>query len=302
MDSKGIRLFEKRDSKAVVKLFNNNSEWDKLTENLLHEKVFEDPSYEKELNLTAWEGKKLIGFLSGVTREIESEKTGYIKLMVVAADHRRKGVGRSFYEKLENAFRERGMNKIRVYDVPYNYFMPGIDPRYTPAVAFFETMGFRRFSDTANMKVNLNKANLDTDRALAELSGKGIEIARAAGEDKEQTMKFLEKYFPGWKYEVSRAFQSKPVSLFIAKSAGKVVSFSAYDCNNRGTGWFGPMGTSPDARGMGIGGILLKKCLEDIKESGLKEAIIPWVGPIRFYSYHVNAVVERVFWRYEKLL
>jgi len=66
-------------------------------------------------------------------------------------------------------------------------------------------------------------------------------------------------------------------------------------------GW-NAAGTHPDLRGKGIGGILLKRCLQDMKDWELETSIIPWVGPIRFYSYYANAVVNRVFWRYEKKL
>jgi predicted GNAT family acetyltransferase len=60
------------------------------------------------------------------------------------------------------------------------------------------------------------------------------------------------------------------------------------------------MGTSEEARGKGIGAILLKRCLKDIKESGLDQSIIPWVGPIGFYYEKVGAEVSRVFWNYSK--
>jgi GNAT superfamily N-acetyltransferase len=36
-------------------------------------------------------------------------------------------------------------------------------------------------------------------------------------------------------------------------------------------GWFGPMGTHPDLRGLGIGSILLKRCLKDMKRNGLSK-------------------------------
>ena len=77
---------------------------------------------------------------------------------------------------------------------------------------------------------------------------------------------------------------------------------SDHNTNNFGTGWFGPMGTHPDLRGMGIGEILLKRCLQDMKEEGLEYSTIPWVAPIAFYSHYCYAMIERVFWRFEKSL
>ena len=60
------------------------------------------------------------------------------------------------------------------------------------------------------------------------------------------------------------------------------------------------MGTSIKSRGKGVGAVLLKRCLQDLKNLGFKKAVIPWVGPIPFYSKFANAHVSRVFWRYEK--
>ncbi len=34
---------------------------------------------------------------------------------------------------------------MRVYNSSPNYFLPGIDPRYTPAVCFFENLGFQKY-------------------------------------------------------------------------------------------------------------------------------------------------------------
>ncbi|MFV1981354.1 MAG: GNAT family N-acetyltransferase, partial [Rhodothermia bacterium] len=100
--------------------------------------------------------------------------------------------------------------------------------------------------------------------------------------------------------EISNCFSNMPVSLHLAFRDEALVAFSGYDGNNVGTGWFGPMGTAESARGAGIGGVLLKRCLADIKAQGKHEAIIPWVGPVGFYAHHVGARISRVFLRLEK--
>jgi len=297
-----IRLFEEQELPHVLELCNRHMEYDELTETLLREKLFDDPSYDKELIFTAWLDNRLAGFIAGVTREIRSEKIGYVKLLVVHGDFRRQGTGRKLYQKLEEIYRQRAMHKVRVYDVPFNYFMPGIDPRYTPAVAFFETLGFQRFADTSNLIVNLTAQDFSTESEEAALAVDQIEISRAEYSDREEVMQFVDENFPLWRHEVSNAYNSLPVSLHIARHNGKIKAFSAHNGNNFGTGWFGPMGTHSDLRGKGIGGILLKRCLQDMKDWGLTQSVIPWVGPIRFYSYYANAVVNRVFWRYEKNL
>ena len=298
----GIRRFKENDVPVLVTLSNKYMEFDTLTEVLLREKILEDPTYDPNLVMVYEKDGQIVGFIDGVTREIHGEKIGYVKLMAVAEPYRRQGIGTELYKTLEKKLKDLGMTKVRIYDVPFNYFMPGIDPRYTPALSFFEMQGFQRFGDTSNLTVDLENQTFDTSEEEKKLFGQGIEIRRADYDDREELLKFIEENFDLWRYEVLNAYNSIPVAIHIALLDGKLKAFSAHNGNNFGTGWFGPMGTHPDLRGKGIGGILLKRCLQDMKDWGLKQSIIPWVGPISFYSYYVNAVVERVFWRYEKTL
>ncbi len=90
--------------------------------------------------------------------------------------------------------------------------------------------------------------------------------------------------------------------VYLALAEERVLAFSAYDANNRGTGWFGPMGTEPAARSQGIGQVLLFHCLADMAAQGHHHATIPWVDPVDFYRRCAGAAVSRIFHRYEKVL
>ncbi len=297
-----LKSFSEDHLDQYLELFNKNMKFDSITETLLREKIVDDMDFDPELNLSLWDGDILKGFLSGLIREINAEHTAYIKLMVVAEDSRRSGLGRQLYTEIEKRFIAKNAVKVRVYDVPFNYFMPGIDPRYTEALSFFETMGFSRFADTSNLVVTLQDQDFSTSDEEKSLEKEGIMVSRAGYEDMQDVFSFIEDFFPLWRTEISNAYNSLPVSLHIARLNGSLKAFSGHNGNNFGTGWFGPMGTHPDLRGKGIGGILLKRCLQDMKDWELGTSIIPWVGPIRFYSYYANAKVDRVFWRYEKYI
>lgn len=298
---KQIELFKEEDLPAVYELCRQAMIYDRFTETLLREKILEDPSYEAGLVLVVKDDDRIIGFMNGVMREINGSRIGYIKLMAVDERWRRQGVATQMYTYLEQELKNRKAEKIRIYDVPFNYFMPGIDPRYTAAVSFAEKQGFRRFADTCNMTVDLAGTDFSTTTQEEKLRKQNIVVRRAGYDDRQAILKFIDQYFPLWRTEVENSFLSLPISLHIALLKDEIRAFSAHNGNNFGTGWFGPMGTHPDLRGKGIGGILLKRCLQDIKDWGLPQSIIPWVGPVSFYARTVGAVVERVFWRYEKI-
>ncbi len=297
-----IRTYLPEDLSKVLEFLNANLEYDSLTENLLAEKLEGDPNWDAEKAWILHESEVILGFMQGVIRDIRGMRYGYIKLMAVDKNHRRNGIAMALYKKLEAQFIAENVDVVRIYDVPKNYLMPGIDPRYTEAVCFALRLGFERFRDTCNLIVDLDADGWSTYEEEKALQIHGIEIKRAEVKDKQEVIDFVNEDWALWQHEVEMAFRDSPPSIFIASLHGKIKAFSAHNGNNKGTGWFGPMGTHANLRGKGIGSILLKRCLKDMQQLGHKSAIIPWIGPIDFYAHHANARVNRVFWRYQKML
>jgi GNAT superfamily N-acetyltransferase len=188
--------------------------------------------------------------------------------------------------------KQQGVKQIRVYESFPNYLMPGIDPFYSEAICFFERLGYKKIGDTSNLVADLSLQDYNTDADEKLLLKEKIIIRRAEEKDRAKLFNWLLKNFAAWSGEVISAFQNNPITLFIAEQDGNLLAFSANEGNNKGTGWFGPMGTDPALRGKGVGGILLKKCLKDMKEMGFVKATVPWVGPIPFYMHYADAKVE----------
>jgi len=297
-----IRSYKKEDFALILNLLNSNCDYDTFSEELLHEKLYDDPNWDANNTLVATEKNQIIGFLQGVIRDIRGTRYGYIKLMVVHKNWRRQSIATKLFKTIEDNFKKMEVENIRIYDSPLNYFMPGVDPRYTEAVCFAEKMGFKHIGEAVNMTVDLEKSNWETTEDIKNLKNENIEISRATNADKEELIEFISEEWILWQNELELAYKSNPIAIFIARLNGKIKAFSAYNGNNVGTGWFGPMGTHPDLRGNGIGKVLLYNCLADIKSSGLTESTIPWVAPISFYSHYADAKISRVFWRYEKLM
>ena len=102
-----------------------------------------------------------------------------------------------------------------------------------------------------------------------------------------------------WVTEVERAITG-PGGCHLAVRDGAPIGFAAWGgCR---PSWFGPMGTLPGAAGLGIGGVLLRRCLRDQADRGVTRAQIGWVGPVSFYAGAAGAVIERVFFLLSKPL
>jgi len=294
--------FEAEDLPEVTDLMKRTNDRDIVNESLMREKIIEDFDYDAEMTLVARNGGEIIGFIMGVVRQREEGPLAYVKLLGVDKKYRRKKIGTGLLKEVERRAKELGARKIRAFESYPNYFTPGVDPFYTEAVCFFERNGYHKFADCSNLICDLKNQSFDTREEEIALYDKGIICKRATLDDFERLEEWTEKNFKGWLGEIRAAFSNEPPSIHIAENKDGIIAFSAYETNNKGTAWFGPMGTTPAARGLGIGGVLLKRCMSDMQQMGFEKSIIPWVGPIPFYMHYVKSPIDRVFWRYEKTL
>ncbi len=270
---------------------------DRFSGQLLREKLFADPRPEEfSWNvLAAVAADRIVGFAQGVVRP--AARKAWLGMFAVEAGWRRRGVANTLLAALRDDW-PREIEEIEALAIPGNYFTPGLDPRYTAAHCFLERRGFERFRDCVNLRADLGQS-FDTSAEMRRLSRAGIEIRRARPDDDPRLDAFFQEHFgPDWRFEAALAMANDPPALHLALRDGRIIAFSAHSGQNREWGFFGPMGTAPEARGHGLGRVLLWHCLNDMRAAGHRTAVIPWVGPIAFYHQWAGCVVERVFWRY----
>jgi GNAT superfamily N-acetyltransferase len=125
---------------------------------------------------------------------------------------------------------------------------------------------------------------------VSRLSDPQIIVRRAQPFELTPVHRFVEGNFSlAWADETTVGFVNKPISVFIATLDGRIVGFAAYECTRRA--FFGPTGVLEEARGKGIGKLLLLSSLAALRELGYVYAIIGGVGPVRFYQKTVGAIV-----------
>lgn len=290
-----IRAAEPRDLRPLYALSRAALSFDTFSETLLAEKLF--GPYPAGLHAGVWvatRGGQIVGYIQSLAHA--EQRRGWIGLLVVEPHARRRGVASALLAHARAGWPET-IDQAEVLAIPGNYFTPGLDPRYTAALCFFEQHGFQRCGDCVNMTVDL-KAPFATHDDEERLAREGICLRRATADDAQALDAFFSRDFGAfWRFEAELALRNTPATLHLAFRDGQVLGFAAHSTQNREWGFFGPMGTTPTARGLGIGRVLLLRCLEDLRRAGHSTAIIPWVGPIRFYARACGARVERVFWR-----
>ncbi|MER7004689.1 GNAT family N-acetyltransferase [Dactylosporangium sp. NPDC000555] len=222
---------------------------------------------------------------------------GHIELLAVLPQARRRGLGSALVRAAEERLTALGADRVRLGGNPPCYAWPGIDVRYTPAVCLARRAGYE-LSDTAwNMTADLALSSPEAPGDEARLEVSGVKVL-PAGPDAPDWVRSI--WGDGWAWEVEQSLGRRGAGCYVAVRDGEILGFAAYGANR--PSWFGPMGTAPAAQGLGVGRVLLRRCLADQHAAGHATAQIGWAGPIGFYSKAVAARLERIFWICTKTL
>ncbi|MEM8863954.1 MAG: GNAT family N-acetyltransferase [Planctomycetota bacterium] len=289
-----LRTFARSDAAAVRRLWNDVAEYDQLHDQLLAEKIWDDCDYDPQHQLAAVRDGQIVGIASWVARSTEQGQRAYLKFLAVDSRAQRRGIGSQLLDAIEQQAWRLGAEESRLAESAPNYLTPGVDSRYAEAIRFFERRGYERLGTAVNMQASLD--------ALPKIDSEtnAFAIRRASSEDAAPMSRLLAEHWPSWSEEIAVALENEPPTLFVAYSEGRLLGFAAYDSNNQGTGWFGPMGTDPAVQGQGVGKALLLESLHAMRTAGYREAVIPWVGPVNFYRKTIGAQVTREFVRLRK--
>ncbi|WP_020520684.1 GNAT family N-acetyltransferase [Catelliglobosispora koreensis] len=243
--------------------------------------------------ITRFDGDTLIG--AAVASSGHKDATAaHLDLLLVDPAHQRQGIATSMLEELET--KVTGYAKIVVRGNAPDYAWPGVDVRYTPAICTLQKLGYVHDTTAWNMSAPLPVPVAAKDRPLPP----DIVVRRAAKEDLSALLPVvLGEWGQAWVTEIERSVLGAG-GVHLAIRGNEPVAFAAWGgCH---PSYFGPMGTLPSAGGLGLGSILLRRCLDDQAALGLSKAQIGWVGPVPFYSSACGAFIERVFFLFAKPL
>lgn len=266
-----------------------------------------DEDYNPELSLVAVdENNTPIAFFFAVFRRCilpKSRNKLVIKMFVVEKNYRYRGIGTKMMNKLFKRAKQQKNSvwrmKVSIMDSNPRYWLPGLDPRHTEAYFFLRKLGFKKnFFERFRTDLKVDKRDFPKEEPLKEING--YKISRALQKDKEETVAFIKKHFGKgtWPEETLISFENDPLTTFIVRDINnyKLVGFATHSAQHPGS--FGPTGVLRNLRGKGIGGLLLKWCLWDIKQMGIDKCIIKWVAGRTKYFYlkSAKARIFQIFW------
>lgn len=222
--------------------------------------------------------------LDAVAGGVVRGKQAWVKFLAVHPRVRLHGIGAALLGRIEDFARTNGASTIHVGNSAPFFVVPGVDPRSTEAVCFFQSKGYSRSGDAVNQSVSLTS-----------LPEPELACRTAGSEELDAMMPWVREHYAYWIPELTRAVELG--TCVVHENLG----FACYDVQR--DGWFGPMATRPDLRGKrGVGTSTLLTALHRMKTRGYEHADIVWSGPLLFYLKTVGARVNRVFWWYTKQL
>ncbi len=308
-----MRPLEARHLPAEAALCRREIAYLPFSEAILQDRILDDPDFDPDLNPTVWQGERLVGLACGAPPSEELQTAGGVKLFAVARDMRRRGIATRLFDHIEHRLTGLGATESLAIIAGNNRFMQGLDLRYTEALCFLEARGYERAGDGMDMDVDLRTTPLDTSEQEAELEHvHGLRVRRVSMADFQKAWDYVAREFEypsalatapigrRWAYLATSGLKLDPPTLWMAEKDGEFCGFAVTDV--AAPERLGPMGVSPEVRKLGVGTVLLKRALADLRDRGVDIGVIYGAGPYAFYARTVDATINAVFWRLRKPL
>ncbi|HEY9076294.1 MAG TPA: GNAT family N-acetyltransferase [Anaerolineaceae bacterium] len=293
-----IRPYRGTDEEALIALWNAAMTHDRITASVFRTRVLLDSNFDPRGLLLAEKDGQLVGFLLSIVRQVPlflqglEPDTGWITAFGVSPFHQRHGIGTQLFSAAVSRLGRMGHTKILISPYTPNYFIPGIDTEaYPAAFEFLKKQGWKVTSTPISMRAELTgfqipASILDLEHKLQHTDS--VRVRPVTSSDLPQLMPFIAQNF-GWDWY--RFAQEYLLELFGAGSDEICVLVATQDehivgyCQQRRER-FGPFGVLPEMRSMGIGRLLLFRCLSEMLARGFHCSWFLWTGKdaARLYS------------------
>jgi GNAT superfamily N-acetyltransferase len=305
-----IRGYRPGDERSVVALWNRCLPSDTINMERFAVKVLLDVNFDPEGFLVAERSGEVIGFLLAMTRstpmqglDVDAED-GWITVFFVDPDRRREGVGQALLDRGRMHIAARGRRWVGVSPYAPNYFWPGVDAaRYPAALALLRANGFAAIEEPVSMSTDL--VGFSVPEQVQELQRRreqeGYVFGTLGYDQIPGVLDFNTRHFSAdWARAIRDALlRGVPRDrVLVAARGAAIAGFCLYGGYDNVAERFGPFGVDPGLRRIGLGRVLLYRCLERMQGEGLHNAWFLWTGledPAGFLYRSAGFAVSRSF-------
>lgn len=293
---KFIKLNEYNNNEEICKLWNNEYEFifpitlELFNRNL--QNAYNNASY------VVIDNDNLIGFIIGKIWQdkyniLNYDKCGWISLIYVHKNYRKRGIGSQLLEIVEEQFIK---NNIEIFYIGRDYFnyFPGLPSDMKNSLSWFEKRGY----NTSYCTYDLISKNKD----IKPLVNNCYEFRVATINDKSNLISFMETNWPGrWTKETIDYWNSGGTGreYLLSLDEGRICAFAkicypdtyenliSYSLTWRkrfvALGGIGPLGVEKEHRGHHLGQDIVVYAKNLLISCGSSDIIIDWTGLLDFY-------------------
>ncbi|MEG0076917.1 GNAT family N-acetyltransferase [Anaerorhabdus sp.] len=299
--------------KQVVDCWNRCCWYDAITIPKFRKQALFDDNFDHNLCFVALDDEKLVGFVLATKRKfpylergIEPTK-GWINVIFVDKEYRRKGIGTQLLNCVESSLIERGVTDIILGAYSPNYFFAGLDPiHHEEACHFFNSKGYLSGAEHFSMNRDLHGFQM-SQKVLEkkyEAECKGFKFINFEYQYSLELLEFLKNEFGGgWKRNALISMQNEnaeDVMLIVLDKENQICGFCMRMIDGNPMR-FGPIGIAESVRNEGIGGILIEMQMYEMSKKGIYHMyFITTDEPGRRYYERHGMSVFRTFIEYRK--
>lgn len=228
---------------------------------------------------------------------------GYVSLLAVAPERRRRGLGTALLDAAEAWLGETGARATRLGGDRY-HLMPGrpLGDEHAALESFAKARGFTGEGVEYDLVRALSSMPRETP-AMDSLEGR-YDFRTYREGDREALRAFMEGSFPGrWAQETEEALEAgmrnRDLALAVDATSGAIAGFSRiYDMESpvlgpsvywrtamgASPGGLGPIGVDASRRGQGLGLALMEFCVQELRARGVITMVIDWTDLLDFYG------------------
>lgn len=285
-----VRGYRPGDERAVVMLWNRCLPADPITGERFVRQVLLDVNFDPEGFLVAEIEGVLVGFLLAIVRSTPMQgldtdpDDGWITVFFVEPEFRSRGIGHALLDRGRAHIAARGRRYVSVSPYAPNYFWPGVDPqRYPEAQRLLRANGFEDIETPVSMSASL--LDFAIPERVQELQrrreAEGYTFDTLRDEQIVAVLRFNSLYFSAdWARAIRDALLRDVARerVLVAARGDEIAGFCLYGGYDRVAERFGPFGVHPELRRLGLGRVLLYRCLDRMHANGLQHAWFLWTG------------------------
>lgn len=291
MDQPRLRAFTPADTSALVEAWNRALPTEPMTVERFRRWVIWDRNFDPSGLLVAERSGRLVGACQALVRRVAAAgddlepEQGWISWFFVVPEERGQSLGRQLLGEAMAWLREQGRSRVDFSPYTPNYLLPGIDGETHPhGRRVLDELGFSPLYEAVAMERSLAGVVIPPPvlERVSALREAGWRLGTCGPDDVHELLRLAgDSFNPDWERCIREGVVAGlPLErITVARNPeGRLLGWAMFGAYEDVLDRFGPFGVHPDARGTGLGEVLLHLTQQRMAALGAHHSWFLWTG------------------------